>query len=63
MGHQIAWIEEELIGISKCDGKSIPDGEFFTVDIYDYFECPVCHKKVKLRQRNYLVDEQGNEVD
>jgi len=58
MGHRIAWVEEEMVGISRCDNILIPTDDQFSVDIYEFRECPVCHKKLKLRQVNELIEEE-----
>ena len=58
MNHQIAWVETEMVGVSRCGNTQIPDNDQFSVDIYEFRECPVCHKKFKLHQMNELIEEE-----
>ena len=58
MGHQIGWVDEEVCGVTRCNGVWLNPAVGIT--IYDWVDCPNCGKKLKLRQVNEVV-EQGSE--
>lgn len=62
MTHSFGWIDEEVACVSTCNGTHI-ENDNFIVNIDEYRECPICHKYLRLCQRNWLVDEQGNNVE
>lgn len=53
--HQISWIDDELVGISRCGDTKIE----IAVDIYEWHECPNCKKFLKLRQINEIMEQDG----
>lgn len=61
MSHSIGWVDDEIVCVTWCNDTRL-NTDSFTVNIYKYAECPICHKKLKLRQHNFFVDEDGNEV-
>lgn len=60
MSHSTSWIDDEVVGVSWCGMRRIEPA--LVVGIYEWVECPLCHKQLKLRQTvEILEQEQGSE--